>query len=183
MISYSIDRTKRYHYKIMRRNNRSGTNTNNTNTTTTTDTKATSTNSTTNTNTNNNTNTNTNTNTTSHDTEYSTYDQSSPVTPGFPSSRSISPTSSSTTHQKETKSGLKDGKGRLSGSAAAVAADVRSSCSNKGDLNLTATEDSLPSIYTTASTHTNTHTNNKYIDSITTYRPYIMTITTYTMCR
>ena len=181
MISYSIDRTKRYHSKLMRRNNRSTTA--NTTTATSTNTNTNSTNTTSNTNT---TNTNTNTN---NDTEYTSYDQSSPIMSGFPSSRSISPTTTTTTnntHQKETKSGLKDGKSKLSGSGAADVTSISSS-NNKGDLNLTTTEDSLPPLYTTASTTRNTHSNNTsssasnkvYISSFTLYMSYILYLPLY----
>ena len=177
MISYSIDRTKRYHNRLMRRSNR--TTTTNTNTTTAI------------------TNT-TSTNITNNDTEYTSYDQSSPLMSGFPSSRSISPTSQKDKiERKEPKSGPKDGKGsRLSGSAA-TAADVSSSGS-KGDLNLTTTEDSLPSVYTTTNTHTNTSSNNNntnssgnnntssssashkvYISSFTLYMSYILYLPLY----
>ena len=172
MISYSIDRTKRYHNRLMRRSNR--TTTTNTNTTTAT------------------TNT-TSTNITNNDTEYTSYDQSSPLMSGFPSSRSISPTSQEDKiERKEPKSGPKDGKGsRLSGSAA-TAADVSSSGS-KGDLNLTTTEDSLPSVYTTTnnSNTTNNTTNNNssssnnsastkvYIPSFTLYMSYILYLPLY----
>ena len=150
MISYSIDRTKRYHNKLNRRNNRTPSTTNNNATFTNTP--------------NNN------------DAEYSSYDQSSPVLSGFPSSRSISPTS-----QKEPK----DGKGnRLSGSGSA-AADISSSSSNKADLNLTTTEDSLPSVYTTTNTPNNNTNNNSsssnkvYIPSFTLYMSYILYLPLY----